>query len=785
MPEENSSASAFVAFPASPSQLGECIRRAIRTANAANKELNFRAWPEHDIAGRPLTSPILGGIKSAPFVVADVTFLNFNVTYEIGFAIGVSKRAYLVRNETYQDDKRKSSKVGIFDTLGYTSYGDSESLSNCLTAITDQASLEVQVSLDRKAPVYLLETPRRGDAMTRVISRTKKARLQYRSFNPSEEVRMAAIDAIEHVTSSHGVIVPLLSEDIRDAAIHNIRAAFVAGLAHGMEKPTLILHDHGTVVPLDIRDSVKAYQRVEDIDDHIHNFALDVVQSMQASELIPAGTTHTLAQVTIGDPMAENEFQTLGNYYLQRDEFGRTCRGEVNMVVGRKGMGKTALFSQVRNFLRRDAAVVVVDLKPEGYQLAKLKEAVLDYLTDGAKEHLLTAFWEYLLLLEVAYKLLEKDRFRQRNDHLIGPLYLGLKESYNNSPYATRGDFSERLIELSSFLSDKYADRFGSAPNQRLTSNDVTEILHADDLKELKTRVSKYLEYKAGTWILFDNLDKGWSVPGPNSGDILMLRCLIDAGRKIQRDMQKKKHDFHCIVFVRNDVYQLLMNQNPDFGKEMRVSLDWRDSDMLREMLRLRLVQNDYDSESAFQAIWTSLCTSHYKSEETSQYMIDRCLMRPRNLIKIFNHCKGFAVNFRHDKIEAIDIDKGIESYSNDLLIEADQELASIEREAEGIIYHLIGEDWKFSRDELEMLFEEHSLTEQKYDDVIDFLMYFGFFGIQIAGRDPAYIYDAAYDMKQLRVQIDKHAEHVEYVLNPAFWPALGVGPPTSDTESI
>ena len=45
---------------------------------------------------------------------------------------------------------------------------------------------------------------------------------------------------------------------------------------------------------------------------------------------------------------------------------------------------------------------------------------------------------------------------------------------------------------------------------------------------------------KAALGSCFDNLDKGWSVPGPDSSDILILRCLIDAARKIQRDMQRK-----------------------------------------------------------------------------------------------------------------------------------------------------------------------------------------------------------------------------------------------------
>ena len=766
---------AFVAFPGAPSQLRESIERGVQLANSRHPTLKFHAWPENDIPGRPLTGPILSGIDAAQFVVADITLLNFNVTYEIGFSIGAKKRVYLIRNNTFDGDINNISKVGIFDTLGYAEYRDSASLATLLNSNIDTTPLETNYSLDDKAPIYLLETPHRGEAMGHIISRIKKARLQYRSFNPSEEIRIAAIEAVKHVASSHGIVVPILSTGMRDASIHNMRSAFIAGLAHGMEKPKLILQHEGGLVPLDIRDFTTSYRRIEDIDEHINSFALDVIQSMQASEPIDSPRAGALAHLSIGDPMAENEFQTLERYYLRRDEFGRTIRGEVNLVVGRKGAGKTALFSQVRNDLRRNRTTIVVDLKPEGYQLVKMKEAVLDYLSEGARAHLITAFWEYLLLLEVAYKLLEKDRDRHMRDHQIRPHYVKLQELYVKSPNAILGDFSERLIELASFVSEEYTQRFGVDDKKKLTSDEITEILHIENIRELRDHISRYLEYKSGVWILFDNLDKGWTVPGPTTGDILILRCLIDAGRKIQNDMQRKEENFHCVVFVRNDVYQLLMKESPDFGKEMRVSLDWNDPELLREMLRLRLVQNGYPPDTQFSRIWTNLCVSHHRAEETSQHMIDRCLMRPRNLLKIFNHCKGFAVNFGHHRIEPDDIDKGLLSYSNDLLIEADQELANIEPQAEGLIYHFLGEGWKFSREELDILFEEHSLPQSKYDDVIGFLLYFGFFGIQVSGNEPLYIFDVGYDMQRLNVPISKHKDHLDYTLNAAFWPVLNV----------
>lgn len=662
----------FVAFAATPSWLYDTINAAISNANASRTRFAYHGWPANDIPGRPLAGPVQSGISNAAFVVADISTLNLNVIYEIGFAIGTHKRAYLIRNADYAPKPHLAAKAGIFDTLGYQQYQNSESLGRILSSITDLAPLDIAKPLDAKAPLYLLESPIKGDTMLRILSSVKKTRFKFRSFNPSEDARLAASDAIAHVARSHGVIVPLLSDDLQDSPVHNVRASFVAGLAHGMEKPTLVLKPFGFDAPLDLRDAVKEYSRLEDIDAHIHQLALDVVDSTQRLEPLAAPPDRTLARLTIGDPMAENEFQTLGDYYLRREEFHRTLRGEVNLVVGRKGSGKTALFSQVRDDLRRDPTIVVLDLKPEGYQLVKLREQVLDFLHAGAKDHLITSFWEYLLLREVAHKLLEKDRQRHMRDHRLYSHYTALRVAYRESPHIVEGDFSERLANLAASVADEFQGRFDDQHGRRLSADDVTQIVHSGSLRKLRQTVSKYLEYKKGVWILFDNLDKGWALPGPSPTDILVLRCLIDGARKCQRDMQSGGHDFHSIVFVRNDVYELLIQESADFGKEMRASLDWSDPDMLRELLRLRLVNNGFGPDETFPKIWHAICVSHYRAQETSQYMIDRSLMRPRNLLKLFNHCKASAANLRHDTILPDDIEKGLQSYSNDLVIEAD-----------------------------------------------------------------------------------------------------------------
>jgi hypothetical protein len=406
--------------------------------------------------------------------------------------------------------------------------------------------------------------------------------------------------------------------------------------------------------------------------------------------------------------------------------------------VGRKGSGKTALFIQLRDKIRRDKRNVVVDLRPEGYQLIKLKEDILAYLSEGSRQHMITAFWEYLILLEVAYKLLEKDQYTHKHNHEIGELYLELRSTYKVDDFSVEGDFSERLAVLSHRISDDYITKYSIGTQQKLTTEQVTELLYRHDLAKLRGLISEYLERKGTVWILFDNLDKGWSTQGVDEMDATVLRCLIDASRKIEREMRRADRSLHCIVFVRNDVYEHVMRHSADYGKEMRAVLDWTEPDLLREMLRLRLVSglDGKAKNREFDQIWPMFCVSHYHGEETSGYLIDRSLMRPRNVLKIFNHCRGFATNFRHVKIDVEDIDKGLRAYSNDLLVELDHELVDVFPAARDLLYHFLDAAEVMSDSELSALIRSAGVEGASVRRVIEFLTYFGVLGLRTEDGD-------------------------------------------------
>jgi hypothetical protein len=379
-------------------------------------------------------------------------------------------------------------------------------------------------------------------------------------------------------------------------------------------------------------------------------------------------------------------------------------------------------------------------------------------------------------LLEVAYKLLEKDRNIYKHNHEIRESYLELEAAYRVENFAVEGDFSERLRTLSQRIADEYRTKYGRSEGQKLTTEQVTQLLYTHDLAKLRERISTYLERKQAVWVLFDNLDKGWSTQGVDEIDAIVLRCLIDAGRKVERELRKAGRSLHCIVFVRNDVYEHIMKHSADYGKEMRAVLDWTEPDLLLEMLRLRLVSalNGKADNMDFSQIWRSLCVSHYHGEETSTYMIERCLMRPRNLLKIFNHCRGFANNLRHRKIDEEDIEKGLKAYSNDLLVELDHELTDVFPVAQDLLYYFVDAKSVITAPELESLILGAGIDQAHISKVMEFLMYYGVIGLQTDDGD-LYIYQVNYNPKMIDARAQRAGKGARYAINPAFWPALGI----------
>ena len=771
--------SAFYAYPSKPKQIGKTIRSAIKLHKSKHPGFEVSEWTQNEVAGSFIVDPILDEIQNSDIVFADITGLNFNVVFEIGYAVGLGKKVVLTRYKPISDDQL-IREVGIFDTIGYISYSQDTDLERILSdSYTRKPIFNADAGkIERTSPVYIVLPSVITDIESRINSRVKKARLQFRTYDPNEVGRLSGRAAIDEVAKSAAITTSYLPEVYVESQVHNTRVAFIAGLAIAMDKKLVVFSPPDENVALDFRDIVKPVAAIDAVDPHIATMASDVTAALQQSGTIQNQNAYgKLAELDLGASAAENELGELRHYFVKTDEFFRLLRGEAQILSGRKGSGKTALFIQVRNEIRKVSGRIILDLMPEGYQLLKFKEKVLDLMAEGAREHTVSAFWEYLLLLEVCHKVIRNDRQRHLNDHTLHDGYRQIAELYASDQFVAESDFSERLRLILGRIETDFSNKYGGRGGKlNLADSDVNGLIYRHDLPKLRRVVLDYVKLRGGLWILVDNLDKGWPSSGLNPDDALILRSLVDSIKRIGKDLRRLDADGFGTVFLRDDVYDNFVAGASDRAKARRLKIDWQDADLLREVLRRRIAASlGLPKKLQFSDVWDAICCSHFNGEETSQYLIDRCLMRPRALLDLVNSCKSHAVNLRRERIEPVDIVEGVRIFSTDMVENVNFEIQDVSEVSADLLYAFVETPVVQTEDDVGLHLLEHGVDEGEIQRIMELLFYYAVFGVK-DGDGVKYIYNYGYDMKKMSAVIRRRRSKGLFLsINPAFWDGLEI----------
>jgi hypothetical protein len=763
----------FIAYPSEPSEVGQTIERAKEDAEKYGPNLEINTWRRDDLGGQPLITPIIESIEISDVVVGDISRLNFNVTYELGYAIGLGKRVLPLINGSLQVDEQFLARVGIYDSMIYQTYSTVNGLLEQVTVAEAGRRFATRYPLDPQ-PLYTVLPPVMTDDAQQLLTRGLRAGLRTRKFDPIEDGRLSAQDAVRGVATSNGVVLMLLSAEMKDAIIHNMRIAFVAGLAHALDKETLILHRGNWPTPLDIRDEVAGFTTDTQLGTLYSDFAARVHEARYASQLPAAGPENKLANVNLGDPAAEREETTLENYFLERDESRQVLDGRANIVVGRKGSGKSAIFIHVRDRLGASKANIILGLSPEAYQLRKLKDVVLGCLNAGSKEFLLSAFWEYVLLLEICSKIIDRDRDLHKRDHKLFEPYQQLLAYYRAETSSAGVSFSDRLLRLIDRIANRYSFTFGTRQNVDLSDGEVTNLLYETTLGKLRTELAQYARNKGKVFLLFDNIDKAWNANGLDNSDVIMIRTLLDANRKIGNDFRRIGTDFYSAVFLRNDVYDILLSQTPDRGKDSIALVDWSQPPLLRQMVRRRLLFNSTNKSLSLEHLWHNIAVPVIEGQDTLQFLISHSMMRPRYLLRLINYCKGNAINFGRDRVDESDIEAGLSQYSTDVVTEIGLEIRDVLPVGEDILYVFLGEAREMKRSNIQKLLHEKISNDDDMQAIFALLLWHGVLGLRRSVDDVTYIYDANYNIKRLLGLMEKATDHDPVIqINPAVWAGL------------
>jgi hypothetical protein len=761
---------AFFLFPSQPAQIAATVEAAVKRLKYAKRQQKWRSWKDLQIGGQIVFCEVCKASRFAESVVADVTTLNFNLLFEIGFAIGLGLPVIPIRDTSFLESKREFDELGVLDTVGYQDFANSEQLAESLTRLLPGKPVAPPPQrVFTETPLYVLKGPINTDGAVKLMSTLKKSGLRFRTHDPVETPRLSLFEARRQVSGSIGVVGHLLSPKRRGSTAHNALCALLCGMGMAEQKVVIMLQEENIPQPLDYRDVVQAYSVPEQIPQILERPIRLVVQQLQrrsGAQVKPP--EKILEKVDLGDPAAENEIAGLREYFVQTGQFTAARQGHSRLVIGRKGTGKTAMFYAVRNAVGRGHSSLVLDLKPEGHQFTKLREAVLSSLAPGMREHTMTAFWTYILLAELAHKVVwDEATYAQRDpDRMLR--FEALRVAYSQLGLEAEDDLSQRLLREVDRVAAAFDTNRPIGPADR-----ITEIVYQGDLRELEAAVSTYLQEKEVVWLLIDNLDKGWPTHGTSDVDILIVRSLLEAARKLQQSLQPKEVELRCLVFLRTDIFEHLVRETPDKGKDTPVRLDWDDREVFEEIIRQR-IQASTNLVGEFRQLWPRLFESHIGAEDSFSYMLDRTLLRPRDLLQFLQRAIEVAVNRGHTRATEDDILQAEHSYSEDLLLTTAFEIADTNATYRDLLYAFQGCPCVLTYVDVVERIRGAGVGEGDLDHAIEMLVWFGFLGA--TAGDPAdakYSYEVRYNLRRLL-----HPTHIGsavFAVHPGFRAALEV----------
>lgn len=760
----------FFMYPGQPAEIATTIEAALEKARVYRRQHPCVGWRDLKIHGRIIFCTICKSLRASDFSVADITTLNFNVLFEIGFSLGLRLAVSPVKDLTYERDAELLKAIGLFDTLGYQRFSNSDDLVQIMSGQGPEFPVSIDALTVRPRPtptLFLIKSPIDTDNSIHLSSALSRSAFQLSVFDVRETPRLSVQDAIKSVMSTYGTVGHLIDPDRQNATVHNARCAFVCGLAMAAGKPVLMIQDGHFDQPIDYRDVVIPCLDSSQIRASVHSFVRKAMEIHQAAHQTTVTISKSpLASLDLGEPAAENEIEELKGYFVQTAQFSEVMRGRTRLVIGRKGAGKTAMALRIKNSVWK-ASDLAIDMRPEGHQLVELKEIVLEHLTSGMQEHTLTAFWNYLLTLEIAHAIIEGESNRGSRSRCSD-----LIDRYAEHTPVDEVDFPSRLLRIV----NRVATRFQAAGHVGIGDAAVTGLVYATDIGPLSEAVGAYLTQKRNVWLLVDNLDKGWSTKGATRVDILIVRTLLAAMTKLQKSFAKKKIEFHAITFLRQDIYDQLVDETPDRGKESVVQLAWNDMELVKELVRKR-VEESIHIGGEFETAWSQLFDGHVGGTASFRYVWERSLARPRDVLNFLRKAVSVAVNRGHSRVEESDILKAEEGFSQDMFQELFFELRDVFPEYSHCLYGFTNVGERIDDEILKLVLTESGVSDSAVSKVTEILLWYGFLGVSDNNGNEIFSYNVGYDLERLRRSAGSVARTSSrstlYCIHPAFRLAL------------
>jgi hypothetical protein len=773
----------FFAYSSEPADCGIAIEGAIQSINDQDKSIILKSWKQLQITGNLIIAKILNQIEASDFFCADVTGINENVLFELGFAIGKRKPIFIIQDTTITESYNKFKEFIPLTGIGHVSYTNSSQIVSGFFKEKPQESSSILLdnlikditSTDNKHALLYLKSQVDTNYSQLIVEKLDEFKLPTIVDDANEAKIQSLSWYLNTILTVPAVLVEFSQLFRAGHQIHNAKCAFIAGLSLGLGMRVQMIAAKPFPTTLDYQEYLKKYTNSETlgeaIDPFLYSLKSEIAQLLvQPKSIVPHKRNESVLQRTkFGEYIAEHESRELPQYYLTTAHYDDIVKSEYNIVVGRKGAGKTATLYYLQSTFSADVRNLIVPIKPINFDIDGLIEILKKLNSEFERGYIIQSIWKFLIYTEISRFIYET--IKEKPVYALNELDNRIIDFISENNQIILTDFSTRVEqELINF------ELLRDINEQTAFRAKISEILHDNIIGHLKELIVEYMSKRKRLVVIIDNLDKNWHKGKDieiTSKFILGLLGVIGRIAKELKGSPKDPNDFdlNLVILLRADIFSHILRYSREPDKIERTLLKWDDPEVLFRLINSRL---DYLSDGVYaDTFWTKHVIPRVNGLGTKKFIISCILPRPRDLIFFLNSAKNKAISRGHAMIIEDDFLSAYKEYSawvfQSLLVENGITIEQME----SFLFNTIGEASILTKERIIILMTTANIPtdNENVQYFIDFLCSLSFIGREVRKNEFEYQYDPTSSLK-IKILSDK-LNSQRFKIHNAFIPFL------------
>lgn len=358
-----------------------------------------------------------------------------------------------------------------------------------------------------------------------------------------------------------------------------------------------------------------------------------------------------------------------GRYFYISNDIPKILSGQKTYIIGRKGMGKTAISEYVSNLDSVDTFTEKLNFK--NFPFNELyKQSNSDYTPPN----------QYITLWKhVIYSVICKMMLRNKNINSEVQESLGL--SYEPDKISSL----PRLIAKWTDADFDVLDIEESSKNFKRNS-DIPWITKVDILEDI---IKKHLD-ESKYYIIFDELDEDYrNIKETESFThyLNLITSLFKAVQDIRSVFKGLRKQIFPIIFLRDDIYSMIKDADKNKWGDFKIDIDW-DEEKIKRLIAFR-ISKAISAESpilpfgkawgmVFENAQVQMGNRQANRMDSFDYITRSTQLRPRDYIRYIQVCADATYNNGGSIISADTVKKVDKAFSNYLKNEIEDELFPI-----------------------------------------------------------------------------------------------------------